>query len=152
MSIHNQRAFASGALFLVTALVFFIASLDYDPGRLARMGPGFFPRMLSICLGGIGILTILSSIRRKGPLERLEPWSFKLLTWIAGSVALFAFMLPRFGLVISLIALLVTASLAHPNSSWRGIIVNTFVLVAIAVGAFVYGVGLQLPLWPAFLP
>jgi hypothetical protein len=114
------------------------------------MGPGFFPALLSVCLGATGVFVMLGALKRRSARELLEVWNIRLLTWIAGSVALFAFMLPRFGLVISLVALLVLVSLPSPDSRWRGIIINTFVLVMIAVGAFVYGIDLQLPLWPSF--
>jgi hypothetical protein len=150
MLIYNQRAFASGLLFVITALAFFLGSLRYDLGTPAQMGPGFFPSLVSVCLGGVGLFIMLGAVRRRSALERLERWNLRLLVWIAGSVALFAFMLPRVGLVISLMTLLVLASLASPDSRWRGIIINTLVLVTIAVGTFVYGIDLQLPLWPSF--
>jgi hypothetical protein len=149
MPIYNQRAFASGLLFVITALAFFLGSREYDLGTPAQMGPNFFPSLVSVCLGGVGLFIMLSAVRRKSARERLESWNIRLLVWIAGSVALFAFMLPRFGFVLSLVALLVLASLASLEARWRGIVINTLVLVAIAIGAFVYGIDLQLPLWPS---
>ena len=150
MLIYNQRAFASGLLFVMTGLAFFLGSRGYDLGTPAQMGPGFFPSLVSVCLGGVGLFIMFGAVRRKSPRERLEPWNIRLLVWIAGSVALFAFMLPRFGLVLSLVALLVLASRASHDSRWRGIVISTLALVAIAVGAFVYVIDLQLPLWPSF--
>jgi hypothetical protein len=149
MLIYNQRAFASGLLFVITALAFFLGSREYDLGTPAQMGPGFFPSLVSVCLGGVGLFIMLGAVRRGSARQRLEPWSIRLLVWIAGSVTLFAFMLPRFGFVLSLVALLVLASLASHKARWRGILINTLVLVAIAVVAFVYGIDLQLPLWPS---
>jgi hypothetical protein len=149
MLIYNQRAFTSGLLFVITALAFFLGSREYDLGTPAQMGPGFFPSLVSVCLGGAGLFIMLGAVRRGSARQRLEPWNIRLLVWIAGSVTLFAFMLPRFGFVLSLVALLVLASLASHEARWRGIVINTLVLVAIAIGAFVYGIDLQLPLWPS---
>jgi hypothetical protein len=43
------------------------------------------------------------------------------------------------------------SSMASHEFGWKGALVNAFVLLAICAGAFVYGLGLQLPMWPAFM-
>jgi len=35
--------------------------------------------------------------------------------------------------------------------SWKGTLLNGVVLVLISMGAFVYGINLQMPVWPAFI-
>ncbi|MBD0415549.1 tripartite tricarboxylate transporter TctB family protein [Tianweitania sp. Rool2] len=123
-------------------------SLEYEAGTSARMGPGYFPRILSVGLGVLGLVIMAGAVKRTAPVERLEPWTLAPLLWIAGSVAVFAFLLPRLGLVISLAVLLIGSSLASHEFTWRGTIVSTVVLIVTALGAFVYGIGLQFPVWP----
>jgi len=148
MLIRNQRAFAAGALFLAVAVFYFVMSFNYQQGTPARMGPGFFPKMVAILLGLIGVGVLLSSVTPRAAIERLERWDLKGLLWITGSVALFGLLLPSFGLVIALTVLIFVSSYASPEFGWRGTLVNTVVLVIFCVGTFVYGINLQFPVWP----
>ena len=74
MLIRNQRAFVSGALFVAVAAFFFIVALNYQPGTAARMGPGFFPRMMSIILAAIGLFVMAGAVMPKAKIEHLERW------------------------------------------------------------------------------
>jgi hypothetical protein len=148
MLIRNQRAFAAGALFLIVAIFYFVMSFNYVTGTPARMGPGFFPRMVSILFALVGAGILLGSLAPKAKQEKLEKWDFKGLLWIAGSVALFGLLLPTFGLVIALAVLIIVASLASQEFTWFGALVNTVVLVVFCLAVFVYGISLQFPVWP----
>src|SRR5215207_3871619 len=101
MLIRNQRAFAAGALFLAVAVFYFTMSFNYAQGTPARMGPGFFPKMVAILLAAIGLGILIGSVAPRAHLEKLEKWDVKGLLWIAGSVALFGLLLPHLGLVIA---------------------------------------------------
>ena len=148
MLIRNQRAFAAGALFVAVAVFYFVMSFNYQQGTPARMGPGFFPKMVSILLALIGVGVLLGAITPKAAIEKLEKWDVKGLLWITGSVALFGLLLPSFGLVIALAALILLSSYASPEFTWKGTLVNTVVLIIFCVGVFVYGINLQFPVWP----
>lgn len=148
MLIRNQRAFAAGALFLIVAIFYFTMSFNYVQGTPARMGPGFFPKMVSILLALIGVGILLGSVAPRAHIERLQSWDLKGLLWITGSVALFGLLLPSLGLVIALTALILVSSYASPEFTWRGALVNAVVLVIFCVGVFVYGISLQFPVWP----
>jgi hypothetical protein len=150
MLIRNQRSFAAGALFLIVAVFYFLMSFKYATGTPARMGPGFFPRMVSIILALVAVGILFSAVVPKAKIEKLARWDFKGLLWIAGSVALFGLLLPTFGLVIALSVLVVIASLASPEFGWRGALINTVVLVVFCVGVFIYGINLQFPVWPVW--
>ena len=150
MVIRNQRAFAAGVLFLVVSVFYFVVSLNYATGTAARMGPGFFPRMVSILFGLLSLGVMFSAMSPRAHRETLEHWDIKGLLWIAGSVVLFAVLLPTFGLVVALAALIIVASLASPEFTWRGASINTVVLIIFCVGVFVYGINLQFPVWPVW--
>jgi hypothetical protein len=96
MLIRNQRAFASGVLFLVVSVFYFVMSFNYATGTAARMGPGFFPRMVAVLFGLIAIGVIFGAMSPRAKREDLERWDIKGLLWIAGSVVLFAVLLPIF--------------------------------------------------------
>ncbi len=54
------------------------------------------------------------------------------------------------GIVVSTILLIVVASAASHEFRFRESLVAGAVLAALAVGVFVIGLKLQLPIWPAF--
>jgi hypothetical protein len=150
MLIRNQRAFASGVLFLVVSVFYFMMSFNYATGTAARMGPGFFPRMVAVLFGLIALGVIFGAMSPRAKREDLERWDIKGLLWIAGSVVLFAVLLPIFGLVVALSALIIVASLASPEFTWKGALINTVVLNIFCIGVFIYGINLQFPVWPVW--
>ena len=62
LAIPNQRAFASGALFLAFAIFFFVEALAYPAGTAAKMGAGYFPLLLGIVLAAMGAILIARSV------------------------------------------------------------------------------------------
>ncbi|RXG98213.1 tripartite tricarboxylate transporter TctB family protein [Bradyrhizobium zhanjiangense] len=150
-TIRNQRAFASGALFLAFAIFFFVMALNYPAGTAARMGPGYFPRLLAIVLAAIGLAVMLGAVLRTAERQRLRSWDVKGLAWVTGSVILFALLLFPIGLIGALLVLIVVSSRASPEFAWKGALANAAILIALCLLVFVYGLGLQLPVWPALL-
>ena len=148
MLIRNQRAFAVGALFLIVSIFYFVMSFNYATGTAARMGPGFFPRMVSILFALVAVGIMVGALSARARIEKLEKWDIKSLLWITGSVALFAILLPTFGLVVALTVLIIAASLASSEFTWLGTLVSTAFLVVFCLAVFVYGISLQFPVWP----
>lgn len=147
--IRDQRAFASGALFLAFAVFFFVTALSYPAGTAARMGPGYFPRLLAIALAAIGLAVMLGAVRRTAEQQALQKWDMKGLAWVTGSVALFALLLFPLGFVGALFVLIMVSSRASPEFTLKGALANAAILIALCLVVFVYGLGLQLPVWPA---
>lgn len=151
MEIRNRRAFVSGAVFLVVALVYLILAWPLDAGTSARMGPGYFPRMLGFLLILLAVVIMANAIRPGAAVEHLEKWNLRALGWITGSILLFAVLLDLTGFVIALVSLLLVASRASHEFTWRGALVSIVVMTVFAVAAFYYGLGLQFSLWPDFI-
>jgi hypothetical protein len=148
-TIRNQRAFVSGVLFLAFAAFFFVTALNYPAGTAARMGPGYFPRLLAIVLAAIGLAVMAGAVRPTAERQLLRRWDMKGLAWVTGSVALFALLLFPLGLVGALFVLIVVSSKASAEFTWTGALANAAVLIALCLVVFVYGLSLQLPVWPA---
>ena len=60
----------------------------------------------------------------------------------------FASLLEPAGLIISTVALVVIGCLASAESRWRDMIFLTVFLLAVALGLFVYSLGLPIKIWP----
>ena len=57
----DLKKIGAGLLFFSFGLLFFISGLGYTIGTLANMGPGYYPRCLSIMLIIFGAITIIRS-------------------------------------------------------------------------------------------
>jgi hypothetical protein len=150
-AIRNKKDFAAGLLYILTGAGFAAGATFYKMGSAARMGPGYFPFWLGLLLAAIGIVVLTGSIRTRSAVASLPKFDWKVLAWIVGSVAAFGALLDGLGLVVSLLALVLISSVASHEFKWKGAVLNALLLLAVCVGAFIYGLGLQLPMWPSFI-
>ncbi|CAG9179873.1 tripartite tricarboxylate transporter TctB family protein [Cupriavidus respiraculi] len=151
MRIRSQKDFASGLMFVLVGLGFSWVARGYSMGSAAKMGPGYFPFLLGLVLAFLGALVLIGALSSKGEEDQLARWDVKILLWILGSVVLFGLLLKPLGMVLSVLVLVLVSSMASHEFSWKGAILNSIVLVLISMGAFVYGINLQMPVWPAFI-
>ncbi|WP_454722278.1 MULTISPECIES: tripartite tricarboxylate transporter TctB family protein [Cupriavidus] len=151
MRIRSQKDFASGLMFILVGFGFSWVARGYSMGTAAKMGPGYFPFWLGVVLALLGALVLWGSLSVKTEEDQLARWDIKTLLWILGSVVLFGLLLKPLGMVLSVLVLVLVSSMASHEFSWKGAVLNAIVLVLISVGAFVYGINLQMPVWPAFL-
>jgi hypothetical protein len=150
-SIRNQQDVAAGLIYVVAGAGFSLGALNYKIGEAARMGPGWFPFWVGILLVAVGFATAAGGMRAGAAEGKVKRPELRSLAWILGSVVLFGLLLQPAGLVISLAALVIVSSMGSHEFSWKGTLLNTVVLVVFSVGAFIKGINLQIPLWPAFL-
>ncbi|HMN84257.1 MAG TPA: tripartite tricarboxylate transporter TctB family protein [Burkholderiaceae bacterium] len=151
MKIRNQRDFWAGIMFLVTGLLFIALSQQYQLGTAAKMGPGYFPTVLGGLMAFLGILISWGSTAKSNPLTSLTKVGWRELTLVLLAVAAFGFLLPRLGMVLSLIALIGIAAVAGHEFRLRDTLLSMVLLLIISYGVFVYGLELQFPVWPTFL-
>ena len=59
MAIRNPRDFWSGVLFTLLGVGALVIGSKYTLGTAARMGPGYFPRILGILLIVLGVVSAL---------------------------------------------------------------------------------------------
>ena len=67
---------------------------------------------------------------------------------LLGAVALFGLLVKGLGLVLSIVLLLVIAAFASHESRVREVLASIVVLSLLAVAVFLYGLNLQMPVWP----
>lgn len=109
------------------------------------MGPGYFPTILGIILALLGLLSLLRAFRSKG--EPVDSIAWKPLLAITGGTALFGFLLPRTGLPLALLALILSSAAISENFKlgWRAVLA-LISLTAFCVIVFVKLLGVPLPL------
>jgi putative tricarboxylic transport membrane protein len=147
--IRHPKDFWAGVLFIALGGAACVVALDYAMGTAARMGPGYFPRVLGLLLCALGALLVLRSFKLQG--APLSFPTFKPIAIVLGSVLLFGLVVNQAGLVIATLLLVLVSSTASHEYRWRESIVAAIVLAVFVVVAFRYGLGLQLPTWPPVL-
>jgi hypothetical protein len=145
-SIRNPKDFWAGALFVAIGIATIILGSRYALGTAARMGPGYFPRILGILLIVLGGILAIRAMRTAGPPVPRFHWRSTLI--VLGSVVLFGAIVRSVGVALSTVILIVTASAASHEFRPRESLIVGIVLAALAVGVFVVGLQLQLPIWP----
>ena len=146
MAIHNPRDFWSGVLFTLLGVGALVIGSKYTLGTAARMGPGYFPRILGILLIVLGVVIALRALRVRG--EAMPRFRLRPLVVVLGSVVLFGLIVRPLGVALSTVILIVVASAASSEFRPREALVSGLLLAALAVGVFVIGLQLQLPIWP----
>jgi hypothetical protein len=147
-AVRNRRAFSAGLLFVIVAALFLVLSRGLERGTIARMGPGFFPWMLSLALGLVGLAVMIGAMRPGAAVAALPRWDWRALGWIVGATCLFALLLEPLGLVAALAVLAMTAARASLDFTWKGGLGTAAVLIALSVVLFDWLIDLRLPLWP----
>jgi Tripartite tricarboxylate transporter TctB family len=152
LKIKSEKDFWSGIMFLVVGIGFAVGATNYSMGSAARPGAGYFPLILSTILAILGAIVLFKSltIETEGG-GRIGSIAWRPLSIVVGSIVLFGFMLPRLGLVITVPVLIAIVSFAGDEFKWRGVIIAAAVLTVFSWAVFVWGLGLTIPLWPAFL-
>ena len=146
MPIRNPRDFWSGVLFTLLGVGALAIGSQYTLGTAARMGPGYFPRILGILLIVLGVAIALRALRIRG--EAMPRFRVRPLVVVLGSVVLFGAIVRPLGVALSTVILIVVASAASSEFRPRESLLAGLLLAALAVGVFVVGLQLQLPIWP----
>jgi hypothetical protein len=144
--IPRPKDFYAGLLFVAFGVFAIIIARNYPLGTAARMGPGYFPRLLGMLLIVLGIALSLIALRGAGP--PLPGWKWRPVSIVLLRVVAFGLVLTHIGLVLSTIGLIVVASTASREFRFRESLLSGALLAALSVGVFVIGLKLQLPIWP----
>jgi Tripartite tricarboxylate transporter TctB family len=144
--IRHPKDFFSGLIFICVGIIALIIGREYSLGTATRMGPGYFPALLGGLLTLLGTIIAARSFVLTG--AGVDAIHLRPLILILASMLIFAALLEPAGVVISTVALVVVGCLASPESRLRDMIVLIVFLLAVALGLFVYGLGLPIKVWP----
>jgi hypothetical protein len=145
LRIRNQRDFAAGVMFLAFGLVGAIVGRSYDMGAAGRMGPGYFPAMLSGGLLLFGLVIGLRGLVIDG--QPVEQIALRPLLAVLGSIAVFGLTLDRLGLIISVAMVSLIMAFATPSRKWVEVILSAAVMSLFCVLVFVVGLDQQMKIW-----
>lgn len=151
MRIKNPKDFWSGVMFAVFGLFFAGFAQEFDMGSAQRMGPAFFPTMLGALLVVIGAGIAMTGLAAETADGHIERFHLGPIAWVLGAVVAFALLLRPAGLVASLLALVIVSSFGSHEFKLRDTLILAVGLCALVLAVFIYGLGLTIPVWPAFM-
>lgn len=147
MKIRTGKDFWSGIMFLCFAAAGLFAARNYSLGSAGKMGPGYFPLVLGIALGAIGLLLVARAII-KGD-ETIEGLNLRPLLLLVLGVVAFGLAILPLGLVVTVIITVAVAALAGRQSGPVEVAVLALSLAALSIGIFHFALRLPLPIWPS---
>lgn len=147
--IRHPKDFFAGLLFIAFGIAAIVIGSGYALGTAARMGPGYFPRILGLLLIALGLVLAVRALRTSGP--SIAAFKWRPLLVVLGSVAAFGLIVNHVGVAVSTILLIVAASAASHEFRLRESLIAGAALAVLAVGVFVIGLKLQLPIWPPMI-
>ena len=143
--IRSPKNFIVGLVFIALALLFGISASRLALGTPGQMGPGYFPLMLSVALGVIGIAVLVIGLRKPG--ERPSGTNLRGIVLVTAAVVVFALAIRPLGLVTAVIASSMLFSLAGREFRPVSAIVASLVLAFGSWAVFIFG--LRMP-WTPF--
>ena len=141
----------AGLLFCAVALAGLFLSRDYPIGTALRMGTGYVPRLLCWVLLALGALVLvqgLIEVDAGQPLAAPGTSAWRPVIFVTASLVIFGLTIERLGLVLSILLLIGVGAVAARGLRPLETLAAAALLIALAWGIFILGLGLAIPVWP----
>ncbi len=140
----NNRDFLAGLAYIATGLGGWYMALDYPFGSALRMGPGYFPIVLSWMMIAFGIAIMMMGVKNNIKLK--GNWSIRALIVLPIATAVFGWMMEETGFIPALVVLIPFSAAASKEFHLQEITLLTIGLTILCSGLFIYGLGLPYPM------
>jgi putative tricarboxylic transport membrane protein len=143
MKIHSIKDLLAGLIYIFFGASAILIAREYNMGTAFKMGPAFFPTVLSMLLVGVGAISIIRAFILPGtPIGAI---SIKGLLLVTISVVVFGLVVRGAGLAIALPLLLFISAAASVKFRWQTTLVIAVGLTLFCVLVFLKGLGIPLP-------
>ena len=143
--VKSPQDLGAGIVFVLIGAAGIVFGQDLAFGSAARMGPGYFPTLLSWLIIAIGLVLAVKSLATDGPpipAIHIRP----LLAIIAATLA-FGALIDRIGLALTAAVLTIGAAYARRDVNFTETLLLAVGLALFTVGIFVYALTQPLPAW-----
>ena len=149
-SFLKNKDLLAGLMFIVIGVVFFVGAYNYQMGTAARMGPGYFPRILGGVMAGLGVIVAGIGLKNQAQWAATDGigWTWKPVIILTAAVVLFGATLPSLGMVIAIILLTIISGIAAHDKNYRELAIITVIMCLFCAAVFVWGLKLQMKLFP----
>ena len=148
--LKNPKDFWAGLMFAVIGFAFAVVVdvYEYPMGTASRMGAGYFPFVLGIVMGLLGVIIVIQALLTTG--GRIGKFAWRPLIWVLSAFVIFGLTAKLLGLVIAILLLVLISSYGGHEHRWKEAIISSVILAAGSIAVFVYGLKLPFPIWPEF--
>jgi hypothetical protein len=145
LRVKSPQDLGAGLVFLAIGIAGLYFGRELAFGTSARMGPGYFPVLLSGLIIVVGLVVGFKGLTIEGPpVERVQ---LRPISFIVAAIVIFGFLIESVGLALTAILLTVFAAYARPEVKLGETMVLGVALAAFTVVVFVYVLGQALPAW-----
>ena len=145
LRIKSPQDVGAAVVFMAIGLAGVYFGRDLALGTAARMGPGYFPVILSWTIFGIGVVVGFKGLTIEGP--RIEPVQLRPILVIVAAILAFGYLIEKLGLAITAALLTVLAGYARRDVSLWETLLLAAGLALFCVGLFVYALSQPFPAW-----
>jgi len=146
--LFDNKNFLSGIFFIVVGGGALFMAQNYPMGSALRMGPGYFPIVLSSVLILFGIYCLVQGLLHP---EKLKGnWSVRALIILPVATVVFGVLMEHTGFIPALIALVFCAAYAGPEFKFWEVLVMAIGLSIGSWALFIWGLGLPYPLFVGY--
>ena len=139
--ILQRKDFWSGAMLIAIGGGALFIARNYQFGSSLRMGPGYFPTVLSAALVIFGVYFVLQSLRAGA--EKIEgSWSLRALFVVPLSLVVFGLLIDRAGFIPAMLALIIISAAASKDFKPVEVFLFSVFLTAMCVVVFIWALGL----------
>jgi hypothetical protein len=143
--VRSPQDFGAAAVFILIGLAGIYFGSDLTMGTAGRMGPGYFPRLLSWLIIAVGLFVGFKSFTIDGP--PIEPPRYRPMFFVLLSVVIFGYLMAYVGLAITAIVSVLIAAYARERPNLTEMLIFGVGLSLATIVIFVYGLGQPLPAW-----
>jgi hypothetical protein len=144
--IRAPKDFWTGVVYFVVGVLGILIGREYSFGSTGRMGPGYFPFVISCLLIAFGVISIIQSLRVPG--EPVGSFAWKPILLIVGAVFAFGLLINTAGLIVAMLVLVLMSAAASERFQFEWMpLLGLAVLVAFCSLVFVMGLGVPMPLF-----
>lgn len=145
LRVKSPQDLGAGLVFLAIGLAGLYFGSELAFGSSARMGPGYFPMLLSWLIILIGLIVGLRGMTVEGPpIERIQ---LRPISFILAAILIFGFLIDAIGLALTAVAVTILAAYARREANLAETLMLGAGLALFTVLVFVYALGQPLPAW-----
>jgi hypothetical protein len=144
--IQKPRDVIGGLVVIAIGAGFFLSGQELDMGTSFRMGPGYFPTILSILMIGLGAVIAVQALRTPDTEYSFGQVPWRGLLLLISAVAFFGFVVRGLGLAPTVLIAVLTTAWASRYATVRTSLPLSIGIAAFCTVLFIRLLGIPLPL------
>jgi hypothetical protein len=142
--IRNPKDFWTAVIYIAIGSTFLFVGRDYPMGSTFKMGPAYFPTVLSGLLIIIGVISLARSFIQQG--TPIGSFTLRGLLLVIAATMIFGLIVRGAGLIVALPALVMISAYASIRFRWVESLALAAGLTLFCILVFLKGLGVPLPI------